>query len=191
MKIKFCKETRDALLELKKTKRVNIEGNILKLIDVSEDPEMEKYVKESIKNQKDLQRKRLDITKQVQEQNKELIETKLEIERINEDLKEALVSSEESKQTALHDLDVLQKRTQFELVSVIVKISLAIIIGVGICTTLLYIFSMTTGKDTQLIGNTWSNMFGILLTNAFSIIGTIMGVKYASGNSGTKSNQDT
>ena len=97
MKIKFCKETRDALLELKKTKRVNIEGNILKLIDASEDPEMEKYVKESIKNQKDLQRKRLDITKQVQEQNKELTETKLEIERINEELKEALVSSEKSK----------------------------------------------------------------------------------------------
>ena len=140
MKIKFCKETRDALLELKKTKRVNIEGNILKLIDVSEDPEMENYVKESIKNQKDLQRKRLDITKQVQEQNKELTETKLEIERINEELREALVSSEESKKTALHDLDVLQKRTQFELISVIVKISLAIIIGVGICTTLLYIF---------------------------------------------------
>ena len=106
-------------------------------------------------------------------------------------LKRLLYHRRSQKQTALHDLDVLQKRTQFELISVIVKISLAIIIGVGICTTLLYIFSMTTGKDTQLIGNTWSNIFGILLTNAFSIIGTIMGVKYASGNSGTKSNQDT
>ena len=39
--------------------------------------------------------------------------------------------------------------------------------------------SMFTGKDTQIIGSTWSNMFGILLTNAFSIVGTIMGVKYA------------
>jgi hypothetical protein len=35
-------------------------------------------------------------------------------------------------------------------------------------------------KETQVIGSTWSNMFGILLTNAFSIVGTIMGVKYAS-----------
>jgi len=34
-------------------------------------------------------------------------------------------------------------------------------------------------KETQIIGSTWSNMFGILLTNAFSIVGTIMGVKYA------------
>jgi len=34
--------------------------------------------------------------------------------------------------------------------------------------------------DTTVIGSTWSNIIGILLTNAFSIIGTIMGVKYAS-----------
>ncbi len=36
-----------------------------------------------------------------------------------------------------------------------------------------------TGKDTQIIGSTWSNMFSVLLTNAFSIVGTIMGIKYA------------
>ena len=34
--------------------------------------------------------------------------------------------------------------------------------------------------DTALLGNTWSSLLGILLTNSFSIIGTIMGVKYAS-----------
>lgn len=34
--------------------------------------------------------------------------------------------------------------------------------------------------NTVLLGSTWSNMFSILLTNSFSIIGTIMGVKYAS-----------
>jgi hypothetical protein len=44
----------------------------------------------------------------------------------------------------------------------------------------MYIISIFANKDTQMIGSTWSNMFGILLTNAFSIIGTIMGVKYAS-----------
>jgi hypothetical protein len=43
----------------------------------------------------------------------------------------------------------------------------------------MYRIAMFTGKDTQIIGSTWSNMFGILLTNAFSIVGTIMGVKYA------------
>jgi hypothetical protein len=44
----------------------------------------------------------------------------------------------------------------------------------------MYAIALFTGADTQIIGSTWSNMFGILLTNAFSIVGTIMGVKYAS-----------
>ena len=43
----------------------------------------------------------------------------------------------------------------------------------------MYGWAIFSGVDTQIIGSTWSNMFGILLTNAFSIVGTIMGVKYA------------
>ncbi len=179
-KIKFCEQTRGQLLELKRTKGLYLEGNIVKLVDFKEDSELETYVKESIKSQKDLQRKRLDITKRVQSQNQELLEAKVEIERVNDELKEALKTAESSKEEALKDLDVLQRKTQFELISVIVKIALSIIIGVGISVTALYIFSIIYDKETQLIGNTWSNMFGILLTNAFSIIGTIMGVKYAS-----------
>ena len=46
-------------------------------------------------------------------------------------------------------------------------------------TTLMYVIALLAGADTTLLGNAWSNMFGILLTNSFSIIGTIMGVKYA------------
>ena len=73
----------------------------------------------------------------------------------------------------------MQKKTQFELISTIVKVALYVIIGVGILTTVMYGLALFSGADTQIIGSTWSNMFGILLTNAFSIVGTIMGVKYA------------
>ena len=58
------------------------------------------------------------------------------------------------------------------------------IIGVGVVTTLVYIITLTMGKDTQVISAAWANMFGILLTNAFSIVGTIMGIKYASKDNG-------
>jgi hypothetical protein len=68
------------------------------------------------------------------------------------------------------------------LIGTIVKVALVVIMSVGIITTIMYGIAMFTGKDTQIIGSTWSNMFGILLTNAFSIVGTIMGVKYASEN---------
>jgi len=74
----------------------------------------------------------------------------------------------------------MQKKSQFELIGMIVKIALFVICGVGIITTIMYGIALFSGHDTQIIGSTWSNMFGILLTNAFSIVGTIMGVKYAS-----------
>lgn len=178
-KIKFSKEVRDQLINLRKTKNVSIEGNLLKLIDHTGDPELKEYVDESIKSQKALQRKRLDITKKVQSQNKELTQNKEELDRVNEELHQALSAAETSKEEALKDLDLLQKKTQFELVGTIVRVALIIIIGVGALTTALYIFAILADKDTQIIGNAWSNLFGILLTNSFSIIGTIMGVKYA------------
>jgi hypothetical protein len=71
------------------------------------------------------------------------------------------------------------KKNQSELIKTIVKVALAVIVGVGFVTTLLYWMAIVTGKDTQIIGSTWSNMFSVLLTNAFSIVGTIMGIKYA------------
>ena len=103
------------------------------------------------------------------------------------DLQEALKLAEKSKSEAIdardhamQDLELMQKKKQFELINLIVKVSLCIIIGVGLLTTIIYGFALVNHADTLLISNAWSNMFGILLTNAFSIIGTIMGVKYAS-----------
>lgn len=182
MKITFCQDTKDRLLALKKEKGITIEGNILKVIDYSNDPELEKYVKGAIEQQKSIQRKRLEVTKRVQSQNVELINAKAEIERVNQELTDALSQAEDAKDSALKDLDLLQKKTQFELMSNIIKVALIVIIGVGVSTTVLYIFSLFTGKDTDSIGNTWSNILGILLTNSFSIVGTIMGVKYATKN---------
>jgi len=130
---------------------------------------------------------------QIEDQNKELIQWREENERINEELKEEMKKSEEArlqaekaKEHAENDLDLMQKKTQFELIGTIVRVALFVILGVGVITTALYIVAMFTDKDTQIIGSTWSNMFGILLTNAFSIIGTIMGVKYASETNGKK-----
>ena len=174
------------LLELKK-RNVWIEGNIIKVLKAEPGSDFEEYLNLANQRDRENRKKRLDITKQIQQQNKELIEQKEENERIGEELKLALENAEEAREEAERakavaeaDLDILQKRTQFELVGTIVKVALWVIIGVGIVTTALYVVALFEGKDTQIIGSTWSNMFGILLTNAFSIIGTIMGVKYAS-----------
>lgn len=177
--VEVREETKQTLLEIYKETGIGLEGNILKLIKSEGDDEFSLYIKDCIDKDKEKRKKRLEITKQVQDQNKELTKAKEEIERVNEELRLSLVEVQKAKENVENDLDVLQKKTQYELINTIVKVALFVIIGVGITTTILYMVSMFTGKDTQIIGSTWSNMFGILLTNAFSIVGTIMGVKYA------------
>lgn len=220
--ITFNKQGKQQLINLCKTRNICLEGNIIRVIDYSGDTEFEQYVKTCLEKDKEMRKKRLEITKQVQSKNNELESLNKENQRILEELTESLKSVEESKiqyevqnrelilwkeenekislelqqemlkseqarvnaenakRMAEDDLDVLQKRTQTQLIERIVKVSLGVIITVGLITTIMYGIALFTEKDTQIIGSTWANMFGILLTNAFSIIGTIMGVKYAS-----------
>lgn len=185
--IKLGENARNDLIALSIDKDIFIEGNILKILEDEGDVEFKQYLRSAIEKDKESRRKRLEITKQVQTHNKELIEAQRENEKLMEEIKDALHNAEEAKNTAENakkaaesDLDLLQKKTQFELIGRIVKVALAIILGVGIITTILYIVAIIVNRETALIGNTWSSMFGILLTNSFSIIGTIMGIKYAS-----------
>jgi len=89
--------------------------------------------------------------------------------------------AEKLRDAAVEDLETLQKKSQFELVGRIVKIALIVIMGVGLITTALFAYTLVIGQENPILESTWSNLFGILLTNSFSIVGTIMGVKYATG----------
>jgi Fe2+ transport system protein B len=193
--MEVTKEVKDVLLTLAKKKRIYLEGNILKVLKAEEgDTEFQKYLNTCKEKDTTARKKRLTVTKQVQNQNKELVAKQEENDALMEELQTALEEAknaeweaeklrdeaEKGKEQALEDLDLMQKRSQFELIGTIVRVALVIIIGVGIVTTIMYGIAMISGQDTQIIGSTWSNMFGILLTNAFSIVGTIMGVKYAS-----------
>jgi len=190
MKISLCKKDIDQLIVLSNEKNIYLEGNILKVIE-SEDEDFKKYLKQAAEKDRETRKKRLDITKQIQLQNAELEEKAKENESLMLEIKEALSDAEGAKEAALNDLDLIQKKGQFELIGQIIKVALWVIMSVGVLTTLLYIvalYTKGTGPDTTLIGNTWSNLIGILLTNSFSIVGTIMGVKYASDNSSKEEN---
>ena len=220
--IVFDSKTKKQLIDLFDQKKIGIEGNILKLIDVSGDEKFAQYIQNSIEKDKENRKKRLEVTKQVQIQNKELSDSKSELEESQKSLEESLekikasmeeaessreqadqmrIEAEQARQEAEKakeeaelakeeaekarekvesDLDILQKRTQNELIGTIVKVALFVICGVGFVTTAVYLLALFTDKDTQVIASTWANIVGILLTNAFSIVGTIMGVKYAS-----------
>lgn len=179
MKLELNEEARNALIDIGGSRGVFIEGNILKLLEPSNDS-FKEYIDTALEKDMEKRRKRLEITKQVQEQNKELQDKAKENEDLMTELKEALAIAEDAKEAALNNLDVMQKKSQFQLIGSIVSYALYVIVGTGIITTAMYAMAIFYGStETTLIGNTWSNLFGILLTNSFSIIGTIMGVKYA------------
>lgn len=191
----IAKVTRDGLLRLAKEKKVFLEGNFLKVIEAEKgDVEFQQYLDNCKAKDLSTRKKRLEVTKQVQQQNKELEQAAAENKKLMEELQVALEETKQSareaskakaeaenlRDKAMEDLDTLQKRTQFELINLIVRVALWVILGVGLLTTVLYIYVLSTGIQSTIIETTWSNLFGILLTNSFSIVGTIMGVKYAS-----------
>ena len=119
-------------------------------------------------------------SKEEAETAKEELEVALQLaEQSKEEAHKLKAEAEHAKEVAETDLSLLQKKTQTELMGSIVRVALWVIMGVGLLTTALYVFVMVRGLDAKIIESTWSNLFGILLTNSFSIIGTIMGVKHA------------
>ena len=98
--IKIHKSTKEELLNLYRTKKISLEGNILKLIDSDGDEEFDSYIKDSIEKDKESRRKRLEITKQIQGKNKELLEGEKENERVNRQLQKAVDESEAQKNKA-------------------------------------------------------------------------------------------
>jgi len=184
--MKYSELKRQDLLDLA-TRRVFLEGQVLKVLKAEQDDtEFAAYLLKCRAKDKESRKKRLEVTKQVQQQNKDLAEAAVVKEALVIKLQDALEEAKKSeaeaqklRDKAIEDLDVLQKKTQFELISIIVKVALAVILGVAILTTILYLFVLQNKLDSTIIETTWSNLFGILLTNSFSIVGTIMGVKYA------------
>ena len=145
----------------KENKRVNrqLEKALNEAIDSAEQSKKSKEEAETAKEE-------LEVALQLAEQSKE------EAHKLKSE-------AEQAKEVAETDLSLLQKKTQTELMGNIVRVALWVIMGVGFVTTGLYVFVLLLGHDSKIIESTWSNLFGILLTNSFSIIGTIMGVKHA------------
>jgi len=207
--IKFDDNAWAALIATAKSRKVMLSGNILKIIDDEGRDSYKAYLAAATEKDAARRRQRLDVNiktqsimaelKAANEENEQLMsevrealataetarskaeESRKEACRLREEAEDARKRAEMAKETAEMELDTVQKRKQFQLVGNIVQVALIVICGVGLITTALYGTAIVYGSDeAQLLGNTWSNMFGILLTNSFSIIGTVMGVKYAS-----------
>lgn len=173
--MKLSAETKKKFIALANEKGVRLEGNILKVLDADDD-EFKLYLDECLARDRDSRKKRLEITKRVQSQNVELqnAQAKLQI---------SLEETENARKIVEQDLSILQKKTQFRLMHRIVNVALGVVVSVGVLVTAVYILSLIREKEMDHAGNVWASLMGILLTNSFSILGTIMGVKYASDQS--------
>ena len=88
--IKIDSNTKKLLMDLYVTKRVGLEGNITKLIDSEDDDDFKNYLKECETKDSDKRKKRLEITKKIQSQNKELSDLNDENSRILSELNQTL-----------------------------------------------------------------------------------------------------
>ena len=108
--IRFSDDLKKELIQLAAEKEIFLEGNITKIIDTDGHEEFHSYIQSAINRDRENRKKRLEITKTIQEQNKALMEWKSHNEELNKELQLALAESEKAKQLAENDLDVLQKK---------------------------------------------------------------------------------
>ena len=178
--LKLCKEkdstSRRKRLEVtKQVQKQNSELEKAQKENKRVNRQLEKALNEAINSAEQSKK-----SKEEAEKAKEELEVALQLaEQSKEEAHKLKSEAEHAKEVAETDLSLLQKKTQTELMGNIVRVALWVIMGVGFVTTALYVFVLLLGHDSKIIESTWSNLFGILLTNSFSIIGTIMGVKHA------------
>jgi hypothetical protein len=176
------KENRRKRLDI--TKRVQIQNNdLIKWKEVNE--KIQEELKSSLIETEESKNEAIRAREDAEFSKEEALLLKEEALLLKEEAEKAKEEAENAKKAAENDLEILQRKTQFELMERIVKVALWIILGIGVVVTGVFIFSMISSNQSvhesqNLIGNTWTNIIGILLTNCFSIVGTIMGVKYAS-----------
>ena len=153
-KISFSREDESQLIKVADTNGLYLEGNLLKVIE-SKNEDFINYLQLAKDKDKESREKRLSLSKVVQDQNDSLVASTEEKDKLMEELKDALKDAENAKKEAEDDLDLMQKKSQFELINTIVNYALYVIVGTGIITTALYIIAIWyNSQETTLIGNT-------------------------------------
>ena len=103
--IEFPEETRKSLLALVKTNSFYIDGNLLKILQDSGDEEFRNYLNLAKERDKNIRVKRLDLTKQIQTQNKDL-------DSLNKKLMTSLTQLEVAKNNALDSLKKVERQNE-------------------------------------------------------------------------------
>ena len=110
--IKLNEETRKALVQLALDTQVYPEGNILKLLNTDDDPDFKSYIEKATARDKSMRQRRLEITKQIQIQNRDLTKFNEQITILNKDLTIALEEQKKAKEQVIAALKVLERKNR-------------------------------------------------------------------------------
>ena len=105
-------DIRKALIEIARDSKVYLEGSILKLINPGDDPSFNRYLDEAVRKDRSVRQLRLEITKQVQAQNKELSAINEQNVALNAELRTALDQQKKVQDKLLMTLDKLERQNQ-------------------------------------------------------------------------------
>jgi len=110
--LEFNDDIRKALIAVARETQVYLEGSILKLINPGDDPEFRHYYEEAVRRDKAVRQRRLDITKQVQNQNKELTNVNQQNATLNAELRSALDEQRKAQDKLLVMLEKQERQNQ-------------------------------------------------------------------------------
>ena len=110
--IKLNEETRRALVQLAEETQVYPEGNFLKLLDAENDAAFLDYISKSLERDRFMRQRRLEITKQIQIQNRELTTSNGKISRLNDELVIALEEQKKAKDQLVVANRILEKKNK-------------------------------------------------------------------------------
>lgn len=181
-KIKLPSEFLEKLITLSKS-NVYLEGQLLKFIDTSTlkgeelvyiDTASKLYKEKLLKigNFQNAAAQQEKTNEQLALLNKELASSKIELEL-------ALKESQEAKHTAENELDILQKKTETQSRSFVIKFSLVLIGSILTASSILYIIVVLVGnhQEASILGNLVATLFVAGLSSAFGQIAVILGLK--------------
>ena len=110
--IRLNDETRKALIALAKETQVFPEGNFVKLLDPGDDAEFREYIEKSLARDRNMRQRRLEITKQIQIQNRDLTRYNEQVTILNQDLTIALEEQKKAKEQVILALKRLEKKNR-------------------------------------------------------------------------------
>ena len=110
--IRLNDETRKALIALAQETQVYPEGNFVKLLDPGDDEDFRAYIGKALARDRNMRQRRLEITKQIQIQNRDLIKYNEQVTVLNQDLTISLEEQKKAKEQVIQALKRLEKKNR-------------------------------------------------------------------------------